>query len=91
MVRIALLFPQKGFFETAFDTFAEHNQFQHDFETVTEEYVLEEVVTPGNQFDPDVIGTYDVVISRGITAELFRQQFQQPPLVEKGDIITKLF
>ena len=82
MVRIALLFPQKGFFETAFETFAEHNQFQHDFETVTEEYVLEEVATPGNRFDPGVIGTYDVVISRGITAELFRQQFQQPPLVE---------
>lgn len=82
MVRIALLFPQKGFFEAAFETFAEHNQFQHDFETVTEEYVLEEVVTPGSQFDPEVIGTYDVVISRGITAELFRRQFQQPPLVE---------
>ena len=82
MVRIALLFPQKGFFEAAFETFHEHNQFQHDFETVNEEYVLEEVVTPGNRFDPDVISRYDVVISRGITAELFRRQFQQPPLVE---------
>lgn len=81
MTKIALLFPQKGFFEMAAAIFAEHNQFYKDGDS-EETYVLNEVVVPGNRFDPTVIRSYDVIISRGITAQLYRKQFQDPPLVE---------
>lgn len=82
MVRIALLFPSPGFFEEAQSIFEEHCQFQKDFENITEQYTLDELVVPSNQFVPSMVEQYDVVISRGITAELFRRRFQQPPLVE---------
>lgn len=82
MVRIALLFPSAGFFEGADQLFQQHCQFQRDFEAVTEEYTLEELVMPLNQFNHQRIAQYDVIISRGITAELFRQHYLQPPLVE---------
>ena len=72
----------QGFFPEAQKIFKEHGQFQHDFEKVSEEYTLDEVVMPGNQFDMEVLGAYDVIISRGITAELFRRQAEQPPVVE---------
>lgn len=82
VIRMALLFPTQGFFPEAQKIFKEHGQFQHDFEKVSEEYTLDEVVMPGNQFDMEVLGAYDVIISRGITAELFRRQAEQPPVVE---------
>lgn len=81
MTKFALLFPKKGFFETASAIFEEHNQFYNEGDS-EEKYVLDEVVVPENRFDPDIIRSYDVVISRGITAQLYRQQFQEPPLVE---------
>lgn len=82
MVRIALLFPSPGFFEGVQSIFEEHCQFQKNFENITEQYVFDDLVVPSNQFALSMVEKYDVVISRGITAELFRRRFQQPPLVE---------
>ena len=55
MVRIALLFPSPGFFEEAQSIFEEHCQFQKDFENITEQYTLDELVVPSNQFVPSMV------------------------------------
>lgn len=97
MMKIAFAFPWKGFFSEAFKTFEEHNSFQQYFINQNEvvHFQLEEVVIPDNKFENDAFLGFDVIISRGITAELIKTRIKEIPVVEisvvGNDLIRTLF
>ena len=82
MIRIALVFPYKGFFDIALDTFQEHNRFEKNFGNGNREvYVLDEIVISDKEI-PDKKFDCDVIISRGITAQIIKSSVVEIPVVE---------
>lgn len=84
MIRIALMFPAKGFFTETLETFKLHGEFKNDFNIndLVNDYELVEICVPNNKIKKEHIDNVDVIISRGITAELIKKQVGDIPVVE---------
>ena len=82
-IKMALVFPEKGFFKDAFHIFEEHKTISQEYDqTAKLEYVLEEVAAPQNVLNTRQLREYDVIISRGITASLIKNEIPDIPVVE---------
>lgn len=102
LIRIALSFPVGGFFPDAEEILQEYVQYNqdtqrslslpHPFDT---ELVMREVVVPQNRIDAARFGNFDVIISRGITAELLKHTVPDIPVVAipvvGNDLIRAVF
>lgn len=82
MIKIALVFPKKGFFEGAEKLFSKHKNIKYKFEGEEVEYILKEIETPKNKFDIEELRDYDVIISRGLTATLIKSYITEIPVIE---------
>lgn len=83
MIKISLVFPHKGFFDIAASTFDEHNKFELCYKSYDKkhEFVLEEVIVANSEIINLHLDT-DVIISRGITAQLIKRYIDNIPIVE---------
>lgn len=82
-IKIALVFPKKGFFKDAFKIFEEHRAVSRELDqTLGFTYILEEVEAPQNHLNISLLKEYDVIISRGITAALIKNEIHDIPVIE---------
>lgn len=98
MIKISLVFPYSNFFDLSYNIFQEHNEFELDYgpkNNNAAEYILEEIVISDNKINKSQIKGTDVIISRGITSELIKNQVGDIPVVEipvvGNDLVRSLY
>lgn len=88
MVKIATIFSHENYLDNAQEVFEEHNRSERMYNN--EEYVWEEVICPQQELKnlkPDA----DVLIARGIYAEMLGKYIKDKPVVEIPFLATDLF
>ena len=79
MINIALIVPKQNFIEVAFDTFAEHNLENPDYEG--DPYIMEEIIVTKENVNKVKINA-DIIITRGLLAEILKNIQTNIPIIE---------
>ena len=95
MIKITMLVPYEELIELARATFKEHNEFESIYNPIDDQngYVLEEIQAVGEDFKNLKLDS-DVILARGIIAELVRSNVQIPIVDISGsvnDLIRSLY
>lgn len=78
MIKIALVVPCKNFIENVFSIFEEHNLRESSYER--EEYTMDEIIL--NQDDIPIEINADIILTRGLLAEILKKIQNDIPMVE---------
>lgn len=79
MKKIALVLPEKNIIENIFQIFEEHNMSHKSYDN--EEYILEEVLVKDEDID-NINLDADVILTRGVLAEILKKTQYELPVVE---------
>ncbi len=99
-IRIAMMFPWAGFFDVADEVIKADREFDRKNSLSLDsgepiDYEVEEILAQGTRVDMDAIKEVDVIISRGLTADMIKKQVKDVPVVEipvvGNDLVRSLF